>query len=252
MSTAAPARVPPKTGGQITAPRVSSVGALVERLGAEVSAARERVRSLQTKAAQAFAGQEQRFRDFVAVADRVHAILLPRLDALTKVDVFKDINQIVSPEGQGLDVRGFHGRTTTLAIPSSDECPAKVQLSFRLGHDGPVENAIMDYRLEILPIFFKFESHDQLMIPISHPNEDAIAKWIEDKLVAFTQAFFELHFHNEYQRKHLETDVVMNIRFPKANAAGKKEYEGRTYYFYTDESLLAFEKDPSQYVVATA
>jgi len=43
----------------------------------------------------------------------------------------------------------------------------------------------------------------------------------------------------------------MNIRFPKAYAAGKKEYEGRTYYFYTDESLLAFEKDPSEYV-ATA
>ena len=34
-------------------------------------------------------------------------------------------------------------------------------------------------------------------------------------------------------------------------AAGKKEHEGRTYYFYTDESLLAFEKDPSEYV-ATA
>lgn len=251
MSTAASAKVQLETAGQVASLRMSSVDALVERLGAEVSAARERVRSLQTKAAQAFAGQEERFMRFVTMADRVHAILLPRLEALTKVDVFKDIKQIVSLEGQGLDVRGVHGRTTTLAVPFSDACPAKVQLSFRLGHDGPVENAIMDYRLEILPIFFKFESHDQLMIPISHPNEDAIAKWIEDKLVGFTQAFFELHFHNEYQRTHLETDVVMNMRFPKANAAGEKEYEGRTYYFYTDESLLAFERDPSEYV-ATA
>ena len=124
-------------------------------------------------------------------------------------------------------------------------------MSFRLGHDGPVENAIMDYRLEILPIFFKFDSHDQLVIPINHPNEGAIAEWIEDKLVGFTQAFFELYFHNQYQQKHLETDVVMNIRFPKAHAAGKKEYDRRTYYFYTDESLLAFERDPSAYV-ATA
>jgi hypothetical protein len=163
---------------------------------------------------------------FVTVADRIHAILLPRLEALTKVDVFKDIKQIVSLEGQGLDVRGFHGRTTTLSIPFSDACPAKVQLSFRLGHDGPVENAIMDYRLEILPIFFKFDSHDQLTIPISHPNEDAIAGWIEDKLVGFTQTFFELHFHNQYQQKHLETDLVMTIRFPKAYAAGKKGIQG--------------------------
>ena len=189
--------------------------------------------------------------DFVTVADRIHSILLPRLEAFTKVDVFKDIKQIVSLEGQGIDVRGFHGRTTTLSVPFSDECPANVQLSFRLGHEGPVENAIMDYRLEILPVFFKFDSHDQLIIPISHPNEDAIAGWIEDKLVGFTQSFFELHFHNEYQKKHLTADPVMNILFPKAYAAGKKECEGRTYYFYTDESLLAFEKDPSAYV-ATA
>ena len=248
MSTTAPTRVPPETADKITAPTVSSVDAFVERLDAEVSTARQRVRSLQTKAAKAFAGQEQRFIDFITVADRVHAILLPRLKAFTKVDVFKNIVQFVSLEGKGLDVRAFHGRTTTLSVPLSDECPANVQLSFRHGHDGPVENAIMDYRLEILPIFFKFDSHDQLIIPISNPNEDAIAGWIEDKLVGFTQSFFELHFHNEYQKKRLTTDPVMSIQFPKAYAAGKKEYQGRTYYFYTDESLLAFANDPSAYV----
>jgi len=247
MSTATPTRVPSGTADQITAPTVSSVDAFVERLGAEVSAARERVQSLQTKAAEAFAGQEQRFMNFVSVADRIHSILLPRLKAFTKVDVFKNIAQFVSLEGQGLDVRAFHGRTTTLTLPFSDDCPAKVQLSFRLGHDGPVENAIMDYRLEILPIFFKFDSHDQLIVPIDHPDEDAIAGWIEDKLVGFTRSFFELHFHNEYQKTHLTTDPVMNIRFPKAYAAGKKEYQGRTYYFYTDESLLAFENEPAAY-----
>jgi YHS domain-containing protein len=110
----------------------------------------------------------------------------------------------------------------------------------------------MDYQLDILPIFFKFDSHDQLVIPINHPNEDTIAEWIEDKLVGLTQTFFELPFHNQYQQTHLETDVVMNIRFPKAYAAGKKEYEGRTYFFHTDESLPAFDNDPSQYVVANA
>lgn len=242
MSTSSSIRVLPETARQMTAPMVSSVDAFVERLAAEVSTARERVRSLQTKAAEAFAGQERRLIGFVSLADRIHAILLPRLESFAKVEVFKDIKKIVSLEGQGLDVRGFHGRTTTLSIPFSDACPAKVQLSFRVGHDGPVENAIMDYRLEILPIFFQFDNHDQLIVPISHPDEDAIAGWIEDKLVRFTRTFFELHFHDQYQQKHLETDVVMNIRFPKTDAVGKQEYEGRTYYFYTDESLLAFRK----------
>ena len=111
MSSATPTRLPPETADRTTARTDSSVDALVERLGAEVSAARERVRSLQTKAAEAFAGQEKRFMRFVTVADRIHAILLPRLEALTKVDVFKDIKQSVSLELPGPKGRRFHGRT---------------------------------------------------------------------------------------------------------------------------------------------
>jgi hypothetical protein len=44
------------------------------------------------------------------------------------VEVFKDIEQSVSLEGQGLDVRGFHGRTTTLSVPLSADCPDLLQV----------------------------------------------------------------------------------------------------------------------------
>ena len=185
---------------------------------------------------------------FVALAERVQAILQPRIEAFTKVNVFKDIEHNVSLELRGPEARGFHGRTTTLSVPSSDACSGKVELSFHLGHDGPIENAIMDYRLEILPIFIKFDSHDQLVIPIDNPNEDAIAAWIDDKLVGFTRTYFEMYFTEQYQKQSFEMDPVMNVRFPRAFAAGKKEYQGRTYHCYTEESLEAFEKTPSEYV----
>ena len=182
------------------------------------------------------------------MADRIHAILQPRIEAFTKVNVFKDIEQGVSLEHRGPEGRGFHGRTTTLSVPSSDACSGKVELSFSLGHDGPIENAVMDYRLEILPIFIKFESHDQLVIPIENPDEDAIAAWIDDKLVGFTRTYFEMYFTEQYQKQSFVMDHVMNIRFPSAFAAGETEYQGRTYHFYTKESLQAFEKAPSEYV----
>jgi YHS domain-containing protein len=117
-----------------------------------------------------------------------------------------------------------------------------------LGHDGPIENAIIDYRLEILPIFIKFDSHDQLVIPIDDPSEDTIATWIDDKLVGFTRTYFEMYFTEQYQKQSFVMDHVMNIRFPSAFAAGETEYQGRTYHFYTKESLQAFEKAPSEYV----
>ncbi|RQV97243.1 hypothetical protein EH220_04855 [bacterium] len=236
------------TASRRTIPSCSSVDQLIERLSTEVVAATERIHMLQTEAAKVFLGQEQRLMQFVTLAERIHTILQPRIKAFTKVNVFKDIQQDVSLELRGPEARGFHGRTITLSVPSSDACPGKIELSFRLGHDGPIENAIMDFRLEIIPIFIEYDSHDQLVIPIDNPSEGAIATWIDDKLVGFTRTYFEMYFTEQYQKQSFEMDPVMNIRFPRAFAAGAKEYQGQTYHFYTKESFQAFEKAPSEYV----
>ncbi len=238
-------------GPQYGAPakNTSAVDGLVQRLSAEVDAATNRVHLLRTEAAKAFVGQEDRFVHFIALTDRVHAILKPRLAVLFTLDAFKDIKQSSILEPPGPEGRPFHGRTTILLVPYSDDCPAKVELSFRLGHDGPIENAILDYSLDILPIFIKFDSHDRLLFPIDQPNEEAIAAWIDEKLVAFTRTYFELSFTDQYQKPNLETDPVMHIRFPRAFATGKKEYQGRTYYFYTPESSKEFAEHPSEYLV---
>ena len=52
-----------------------------------------------------------------------------------------------------------------------------------------------------------------------------------------------MHFHNEYNKPHMETEPVMNIRFPKAYGAGKQEYQGRACCFCKDDSFQAFEND---------
>ena len=247
MSSASPAGAQTDTASQLASSATASVEQFTERLAAEVAAATERVHSLQTEAARVFLGQEQRFRHFVALAQLIHATLRPRIEAFTEVNVFKDIQQSVSLELRGSETRGFHGRATTLSVPSSDACSGKVELSFRVGHDGSIENAIIDYHLEILSIFIKFDSHDRLVIPIDNPSEPAIAAWIDDKLVGFTRTYFEMYFTEQYQKQSFEMDLVMNIRFPRAFAAGKKDYQGRTYHFYTKESLQAFAKAPSVY-----
>ena len=248
MSTTSPVKPNGETADQIAPSPSSSPEKLIQRLAAEVAAATKRIHTIQTEAAKVFLGQEQRFVRFVALTERIHAILQPRIEAFTKVNVFKDIKPNVSLELRGPEGRGFHGRTTTLSVPSSDACSGKVELSFRLGHDGAIENAILDYRLEILPIFIKFDSHDQMIIPIENPEEDAIAVWIDDKLVGFTQTFFEMYFTEQYQKQSFEMDPVMNVRFPRAFAAGTQQYQGRTYHFHTEESLQAFEKAPAEYV----
>ena len=223
---------------------MSSVESLVQRLSAEVAAATERVHSLQAKAAQYARGQEQRFECFVALTKRIDAIFQPRIEAFTNVNVFKDIEKSVTVERSGPAGRELPGGTTTLVVPYSDECPDKVKLAFHLGHDGPIENVILEYNLEIIPVLIDFDKHDQLVIPIDKPDEDAIAAWIDDKLVGFTRTYFELYFIDQYQQQCMETDPVMNIRFPRAFAAGKKECQRRTHRLDTKESLQESEQAP--------
>jgi YHS domain-containing protein len=230
---------------------MQSVDQLVDRLSDEMDAARERLHSLQTEATQVFHDQEQRFTRFVALADRIRAIFLPRIEALTELSVFKDIKRTLGLERQGPEGRGLHAETITLSVPYSEECPAKVVLSFRVGHDSAIENAVIEYVLEILPIYIKFDSHAQLLVPLDSPSDEAIAAWLDDRLVEFTRTYLELYFSEQYQKRSLETDPVMNIQFPRAFSAGKREYQGRTYHFYTKGSLQDFEKAPSDYVGTT-
>ena len=86
---------------------MSPVVPLVERLAAEVTAATERIHALQNEAAKVFLGQEQRFVRFLALTDRIHAILQPRLAEFTEVSVFKDIHQKVTLETRGPEGRGI-------------------------------------------------------------------------------------------------------------------------------------------------
>lgn len=225
-----------------------SIIPLIDRLDIEVSIARDRVETLQAAATAEFFVSDERMPRFMAVADHIHSILLPRLKALTDLDVFQGTIQTVSPPQLASATKRFHSRVTKLLIPLSDLCPAKVELFFRVSHDGSIENAVLEYQLEIIPIFIKFEKVDQLIIPINEPNQVAIETWIDNKLVEFTRTFFEIGFHEQYQKLRMESDPVMKMRFPKAFAAGSTEHEGKTYYFYSRRSLDLFKNAPAEYI----
>lgn len=229
-----------------------SIDQLAQRLSSEIAAALKRLDSLRTEASQAFThDQDQRFKHFVALAARIRTILQSRIEAITEVNIFKHAKRNLGIELYGPEGRGCQEETITLSVPYSEECPANVVLSFRVGYDGPIENAVINYELKILPIYVEFESRAKLFVPINNPSDEAIAAWIDDRLVEFTRTYLELYFTDQYQTQSLETDPVMKFRFPRAFAAGKREYRGQVYHLFTKESLQEFDKNPSAYVGAS-
>ncbi|MEQ8667692.1 MAG: hypothetical protein RIC12_00880 [Pirellulales bacterium] len=245
MTIAAPEKVNAKPANQHGS---STVASLVKRLSAEVDAAIDRVHMIQAEAAKAYVGEEASLTQFITVADRIHEILLPRLQAFATLPVFENVSQTVALEPRVPKGRGFDGRTTTISVPYSDECPARMELTFRVGHDRSMKHAIVDYQLKILPVLIAFDDQDNLVIQLKAPNEDAISAWINDRLVDFTRIYFEVYFDDEYQKKSLELDPVMNIRFPRALSVGTREFRSHTYYFFTEDSIRLFDNNAAEYV----
>jgi YHS domain-containing protein len=223
------------------------VSQLVERLSGELSTAKERVKTLQTAASENFSHLQERFTKFEAAGKRLAESLKPRIAAFTEMFGKSGVQQETGRLLGGPSGKETGGGFVTFKFPHSKECPATITLRFDVRHDSTIENLIIEYNLEILPIFISFDKHDELIVPLSAFDDEKIVGWFDGKLVTFARTFLDVHFTSEYQRDNMTQDPVMGVTFPKAFAAGKKEVGGRTIFFYTDESLREFEAHPDKY-----
>jgi hypothetical protein len=221
---------------------------LADRFIALIDNAEARVRALQKKAASEFTRRQERLAQFAATRTRGNRIINDRLGVLMSQGQFNDA-QLTYSDGIGCNAGADrNGSTTTVAFPTSAARQKRMEFSFAVFHDSDVDNAVVEYRLQILPVFVQFVSHDQLAISIDGPTDSDVVAWIDAKLVGFVETYFDVFFHPEYQKPHMVTDPVTGVPFPKAMAAGVHRIEDRTLYFFTDESCRQFNEDPSYYL----
>ncbi len=72
-------------------------------------------------------------------------------------------------------------------------------------------------------------------------DREAIANWVDDRLVDFVKTYLSLHENEWYLKDHMVVDPVADVRFPKFAAAATIELEGKTYYFVGEETRREFE-----------
>lgn len=228
---------------------MSDVEELKQRLSKEFSGLTETISKVQADAAKEFQDAKARYESFRALAVRVvEEVIDPRVEALK--GFFQNV--VVKRElfTAGAPAAVPHGGRLTLALSHTMECPAKVTLSLQIGHDEKIENLIVGYRLEILPIFFDYKKSDELATPIAAANLEEVARWLDDRLVGFVRDYLKIQTIDNYQRELLVTDPVLNHRFPRTFAKTQRTHKGSTYYFLTDETAADFDKDPSRYLAA--
>jgi YHS domain-containing protein len=217
---------------------------LDQQLREKITGADEQRRLHRRNAEQRMELIERRYQEFTRVADRVTQDLIrPRMELLAS---FFDNAE---PAAEGDRVHAHHCR---YLFRHNERFPATATLDLGVCADVGVENLLVVYSLEILPMFFRFEGRDQIEFPLDGVDEPRLITWIEKKIHDFVDTYLHLGENDHYQRENLVVDPVCGMRVNKAWAAARMEYRGETYYFCVEECRAKFAANPQLYLKAFA
>lgn len=185
------------------------------------------------------AEHERRTQQFEKTSARVMELIIrPYVQKL--VSVF--------PNAHLLTDGGSTRHHSVCRFDHTPDYPASTKLDFGVSPDVKITNVIVTYTLEILPVFFEFDGHDQIAVRLSAVDEPALSSWGRAKLLAFVDTYLRLQLVEQYQQENIVVDPVCGMSLNRANARASFEHEGQTYYFCVDECCTKFKRDPARYV----
>jgi YHS domain-containing protein len=194
--------------------------------------------------------------EFTAVADKVskfqseqvaeHKERQARLEQLDKV--FNEMREIWKPRLELL-VKKFGDRVkvTPRIVPSTREATfefqsglARIRLKFSAGTDRDIRKLVMSYHLDIVPVLMRFTPHAEVEFPLDKVDKDAVAKWMDERIVDFVRTYLALGDNEWYLKEQMVEDPIAQVRFPKQAAAAILDWQGQKYYFIGEETRREF------------
>jgi hypothetical protein len=163
---------------------------LENEIRVKLTLATERRQSEQESSARNLEEREARRAAYQSTARQLmESVIRPRLERV--IAYFP--NALLSPAEADTDSQWC------CRFQKTPEFPASTKLSFLVSPDTEFANAIVTYDLEILPIFFQFPGHDQIVAPIEGVFADRITAWVDAKLLAFVDTYLKLQTVTQYQ-----------------------------------------------------
>ncbi len=201
---------------------------LASRIDGEFSVMENKLKKFQAGQVQEHQQRQQRLEQLGRVFDGLRDVWKPRLELL------------VGKFGERVQV-------TPRLTPSSREAAfefqsvlARVRLRFSAATDRDVRNVILAYDLEIVPVLMKYEPHAETTFPLDKVDREAVAAWIDDRIVDFVRTYLALGENDIYLKDHMVEDPIAHVRFPKFAAASTVEWKGKTFYFVGEETCREF------------
>lgn len=118
--------------------------------------------------------------------------------------------------------------------------PATVRLGIALlpGND---ESFTARYDLNILPVLMEYNRNFEEIFPLEG-DEEALAGWVDDRILDFIDTYLRLETHPFYQKDNTVIDIVCGMHIPSISATSSVERDGRTFFFCSEQCKEAFIK----------
>jgi YHS domain-containing protein len=217
---------------------MAEIAELSRRIQDKLAASEERLRLRQDHMQGVMQAAEEAQRGYTATADQLmESIIRPRVAALKA-----QLEPIAASDDSG------SRHTCCLRFSHTQRFPAAVSLEIGITRDGDARTLIVEYRVQILPVFFPFVDSDNLKFTIEHVDPEQVTSWLDDKLVGFVETYLRLEVEDRYHDENRVIDPVCGMSVNRAEAPARAEYGGKTYYFCVQACRDRFLADPVQYV----
>jgi YHS domain-containing protein len=119
---------------------------------------------------------------------------------------------------------------------------ASITLTLSASPSEDVRKLVIDYDLLILPIFFEYDRHARLEMPLDRIDREALDRWVEDRLISCVKAYLSIQNNEFYLKRATVQDPITKARFLRGDAAATLDHNGQTLYFSSQDTLRQYKE----------
>lgn len=209
---------------------MTDVNELARRIDAALSGVKQKAQLQVQQRLQEHQDRQTLLKEYEKAQAKIVEIAKPRLDALAK------------RAGDRVKVTPSVSQTRRSATFEFKSAKALINLTFSVAPDQKVKHAVVESDLKVVPVLWKFDSHAEFTTPVGNVDADGLAKWVDDRIMAFVDLFIQIHEDELFEKAEMVEDPVAKVSFPKFAAGATLEQGGKTYFFIDDKSKAEFAK----------
>lgn len=170
-----------------------------------------------------------------------------RLAAIAK----RNIETVILPRMEELARHFDNAKTEVLYTVANFSCacqfthtarfPATVRLDIAL-LPGDNESLTARNDLTILPVLMEYNRNVEERFSLEG-NEEALAGWVEDRILDFIDTYLRLEANPFYQKNNTVTDIVCGMSITITSATSFVKRYGRIYYFCSEHCKESFLRE---------